>query len=412
MALNLSVRDPELHRQADAGAPPGGRAIASPDDRGVAVRIERCRAAARGLPPAEGQFSLQLFDLARLRARVGWRWDALRLRAVGLIEAGLAHALGSADLCLDNGGERLFVVRAARERRDIERQAELLAAQVTARLCGTIPGGAIIRVQTLPFDPDAALEGAVSRADLLARFEAAWHALDRDAPIPPGAPALQPRYRPILHLRKRLVSAYRLIPDAGDGRTAAAIEAALGEEIDSWALRQAVAMMLEQRHCREPALVVPVHYATLAGIRPRELFTQACRQLPPRSSRQLVFELLGLPPELPQARVRELLGYLRPFCLALVVRLPYLTREIGHLTSSGARGICLATAPGSGDERTPTPSIAALAGMARVAGMRSMLVDIATPPMCRAAAAAGIDHVSGDGLMPPLWRPGRAFVVA
>ena len=53
-----------------------------------------------------------------------------------------------------------------------------------------------------------------------------------------------------------------------------------------------------------------------------------------------------------------------------------------------------------------------LAGTARVAGMRSMLVEVSAPSLCRAAQAAGLDHVSGDGLMPPLSQPGRAFVVS
>jgi hypothetical protein len=44
--------------------------------------------------------------------------------------------------------------------------------------------------------------------------------------------------------------------------------------------------------------------------------------------------------------------------------------------------------------------------------MRSALVDVAAPPWCRVACAAGVDHVSGDALMPTLARPGRAFLVA
>ena len=39
------------------------------------------------------------------------------------------------------------------------------------------------------------------------------------------------------------------------------------------------------------------------------------------------------------------------------------------------------------------------------------LADVPTPSLCRAARAAGIDHVSGDALMPALPLPGRAFVV-
>jgi EAL domain-containing protein (putative c-di-GMP-specific phosphodiesterase class I) len=404
-----SVLGPKAIRQEPAGAEIGalGEAV-------TADRIERCRAAARARPPAERHFSLQVFDLARLKARLGSRWAEQRARAVALIEAGLARELGPADLRLDDGRERIFIVRAARERREVERHGELLAAEVTARLCGTIPGGAIVRVTTLPIDPDAVLAGATTGTDLLPRLEAHARGSGRSVPDAPASSLadLRPRFQPILQLRKRLVSAYRLTAVTSDTRAPAEIEAALGETFDDWALREAIALLREPRHSREPALVVPVHYQTLAGMRARQLFSQHCRQLPARSSRQLVFEVQDLPPELPQARIRELLGYLRPFCLAILVRLHSAELEIGHLASSGVRGISLAAAHLAMGDTTCASSLTAIAGTARVAGMRSVLVDITRPSLCRAAQVAGIDHVSGDALMPPLMRPGRAFVVA
>jgi hypothetical protein len=381
-------------------------------DDALTERIERIRAAARSRQPAERHFSLQLFDLTRLKARLGWRWAEQRGRAIAMIEAGLAREMTPADLHLDNGDTRYFAVRVASERRDIERHAELLAADVTARLCGTIPGGAIIRVVTLTFDPDAKLAGIATVAALLARLEALGHGGELAAAAPRATPPtdLRARFRPVLQLRKRLVSAYRLTAQASDGQAGETLEGAFGEALDDWALLQAVGLLQGPRHSREPALIVPVHYPTLASMRSRDLYAQHCRQLSRRSSRQLIFELLDLPVELAQARTRELLGYLRPFCLALLVRTPKATSEIGHLASSGVRGISLAAST-IRDDAPAVDTLTTLAGTARVAGMRSLLVDVSVPSHCRAADAAGIDHVSGDALMPPLTQPGRAFVV-
>jgi hypothetical protein len=411
MTLKLPVRPPATGTTPGTAPPLRDRAVSDLVDDGFAQRVERCRAAARAGSPAGLSACLQLFDLGRMRARVGWRWEALRPRAVGLLQASLEQELAPDDLVVDDGALRLFVVRAAGDRRQIERHGELLAAEVTARLCGTIPGGAIIRVASLPFDPDRALAGAASPAEVLDRVDRAWRQPEPGASDPIAPVPLEARFRPVLHLRKRLVSAYLLVATTRDEVDDPAPEAAWGEALDGWTLQQAAEALRAPRRPGEPALIAPVHYASLASRRPRELLMQACRELPPRSSRQLVFELCQLPPDLPQARARELLGYLHPFCVALLVRLPRLDVGIEHLLGTGARGVSVAV-PDANPGEALAPVLTTLAGTARVHGLRSMLVDLAEPRLCRLAAAAGIDHVCGDGLMPPLRRPGRAFRVA
>ena len=136
--------------------------LARTDEAGLLAQVERCRLAAVPLAHPERQFSLQVFDLGRLRARLGLRWEGLRYRAVGQIQTGLARELGEEELAIDGGGDLLFAIRSAPDRREVERHGELLAAEVTARLCGTLPGGAIVRVTTLPFDPTTELVGATT----------------------------------------------------------------------------------------------------------------------------------------------------------------------------------------------------------------------------------------------------------
>jgi hypothetical protein len=197
-------------------------------------------------------------------------------------------------------------------------------------------------------------------------------------------------------LRKRLVSAYRLTspdPAAAD---------------DLWAIAMANACLRETAGARAPALIVPVHYATLAEMRAREAYLGQCRQLPGHSRRRLVQEVLDLPPGLPQARVRELLAYLRPMSLALVVRLPAPASDLAQLVHTGARGVSIAASVTDASD----PALPVLVGRARIAGLRSLLVDISDPGQCRLALQAGLDHLCGEALLPALPRPGRAFMIA
>ena len=144
----------------------------------------RCGRCAGTRPSAERDFSLHMFELARMKARLGPRWAEHRSRALAMLDAGLDREPARCDLRLDNGDTRYFAIRTADDRRDVRRQAELLAADVTARLCGTLPGGATIRVTTLAIDPEAALAGITSGTELLDRLEALTHRDDASAAAP------------------------------------------------------------------------------------------------------------------------------------------------------------------------------------------------------------------------------------
>ena len=393
-------------RAPETGAPPRRR-LATPrtDASGFALRIGHCRAALGAGGSGGPALLLQLFDLARMRARLGWRWDGLRPRAFALLQASLRSELGPADLALEDGADRLFLLRAGADRRQAERHAGLIAGEVTAKLCGTIPGGAIIRVVTLAVDPENVLDGLDDPAGLLDRLRDVLGE-GRADPETLALPAERAaRFRPVLNLRKRLVSAYRLTATAGGGAPDA--EAAWGGALDGWAVRQAADLLRAPRRRAEPALILPVHYHSLATRAARDGLMPTCRELPPRSSRQLAFELVGMPPDLPEMRLRELTGYLRPFCLALLLRVPGPGLQAAGLVGAGVRGVTLAARHAGTAE-----ALAGFAGTARVHGLRSMLVDLDDPRRCREARAAGVDHVWGDGLLPPLPRPGRAFRVA
>ena len=97
-----------------------------------------------------------------------------------------------------------FAIRAASDRREVARHGELLAAEVTARLCGTIPAGAIVGVLTQAFDPTVGLIGA-SPEEMAAALERQVRGTeDGDAAaIAASVSLVPPRFEPVLHLRKR-----------------------------------------------------------------------------------------------------------------------------------------------------------------------------------------------------------------
>lgn len=403
--------------------PPRSRSGLDPSSREEFVqRLTAFRKAYLAQPRQARLGTLQLVELDQIRHRFGRRWPFLREKVLGMVEGALHRDLGGDDLYVVAGETLVYVLRTGIARADAERRGRLLAAEVTERLCGAIPGGVAVRLRHMLFDFDAGLAGIAGFEQLRNRIEAQGRTLD-DAELRlflDHAPAMRPLFRPMLQLRKGLVSAYQLAPVVSlpDGRLAPvsslcphSLNGVFDAESDNWGLQQLAPLLGGAAGCRRAPLIVPVHYETLAAMRFREPFMILCRQLPRVSSRRLLVEILDLPASLPQARVRELMAYLQPFCVTMIARLPADLIVADHLVTSGIRGLSLDGAELDPDRPETAERLAMLVETAAGLRMRSLLLGAPGVRLCHLALRAGVDHVSGDGFMPPVQQPGRVFSV-
>ncbi|MEZ5862455.1 MAG: hypothetical protein R3D28_26370, partial [Geminicoccaceae bacterium] len=259
-------------------------------------------------------------------------------------------------------------------------------------------------------------------------------------------------FQPILHVRKRLVAGYALTPmldgEAGRQGVAELCPVSLNGVFDAAVDRWSIGQVAPHLHAARAALRLTLHYSTLATMRHREQLILACRRLPAGAGRRLIIEIAGLPASLPQARVRELVSYLRPFAVAIVVRIePDLLAAAGsgdrtpgrlsmitdNLQASGVAGISAllrSSGTGSGDDddsdaegRAATDGeagaaatlLTGLAALGRAAGLRTCALlesgGGAGAGSVRAAIAAGIDYLSGEALLPPTLLPGRVIAL-
>jgi hypothetical protein len=112
---------------------------------------------------------------------------------------------------------------------------------------------------------------------------------------------------------------------------------------------------------------------------------------------------------LPQGRVRELMGYLQPFCLTIAARLAPGALFVEHLANTGIKGLSLAVDGCDPASPNTTETLARLVAGAKVLGLRTLIVGARSVPLCQVAFKAGIDHVAGSGFMPPVRQPGRVL---
>jgi hypothetical protein len=296
---------PDGDAPGSVGHRPGGRHRLDP---GRPELLRRRLEELRVRQQQSGAGCVQMLDLEQVRLRFGRRWPALRDKVLQFVTAALERALGDQDLYLLGDGDRIHLLCSGLPHEDARRRAQLLAGAITERLCGANPGGAAVRVRSMPVDLRHLLDGIVDPQGLQARVAEALAQADPVLPDrPPPAPASSAgpavAWQPVLAPARGLVAAYRLEPAAPGALTDSP-----GGDPDHRAVEVAAAALpATAARGRKALLIVPVQYETLASIRLREPFCRACRRLPRSSARRLLFEVRNLPPDIVQSRVRELM---------------------------------------------------------------------------------------------------------
>ncbi len=406
--------------------PPRGRKGLDPTVlASFASRLAAFRKAVLSQPQPRLYSALQILDFGQIHLRFGRRWEELREKIFLIIEHALDRAIGPDDLYLLVDEEHAYLLLTGRRRAEAEARARLVAAEITQRLCGLVPGGTAMRVRTLPFDFDSGLRDVVSPRQLherIATFNRQLEDRERRA-FRDHVMHFRARYRPLVHLRKSLVSAYRVEallrrPDAPEAPAETVCEERINgvfdAELDGWILRRAGEALRALRGRLRAFLVLPVHYETLAARRLRDSYLPHCRALPANAARHLVFELLDLPPGMPQASLQELVSYLRPFAFTLAARIEPELLTAEHLEGCDIRFLTASwygerPAEDSGErervELWDRADIARFVVLGREARMRTAMLEIEETGALQAVAAAGIDYGGGPLIAPPLAEP-------
>ncbi|MCB2052817.1 MAG: hypothetical protein KDE35_01065 [Geminicoccaceae bacterium] len=439
--------------------PPRSASGLDPEHRAdFARRLEAFRAKHALLDDHARRGCLQIFDLDDVRQRFAARWPGVREKAYQIVEGTLNKRLGAGDLYVAVAPHLVYVLTSGPLRNEAETRGRLIAADVTARLCGTVPGGVAIRVKTLLFDFTAGLQGIASLPQLVERVEAFNRRIDEAerALFDAHADRLRLRYRPMVARARRTIVAYRgeafvegevaehAVMDFLDpGREPDERQAATGDDpppgeatpaaktplrpagllcphsvngvfdarLDTWSLAAAADHLMQQGAVDRRALVsVPLHGETLATTALRERFLEVCRRLPESVRESLCLEVVGLSPALAPARSEELLAHLRPWCARIVVHLVPAAPHAEHLRSAGAHALAL-TLPERAGEDEATAAIDAFVREARDVRLPTVLTNARSKHLLHHAWKAGVDLLGGDALTPTLARPGARMTL-
>lgn len=369
-------------------------------------------------PEARFKGSLQILDLETVALRFGKRWLGIREKAFRHIEACIAKRLGQDDVYICENETRFLLLMTGVERSEAELRGMRIGSEITERLCGVIPGGAAVRFKTMLFDFDVGLEGVTGLNELQNRIRSFNQTADSaEAKLfQETLPDLRMLYSPTLDTKTGRIYIYhggakfqdkegQLLPT--DVVCPHSVNGVFDAEVDKWCLQQAQQFLDPHAIAAEAAMiVVPVRYETLATMRNREPYIAICRKLPAVSADQLVFEVIGMPSSMPQARVRELLAYLKPFCNHLIARISHNILFAEHLTNCSVSSLSVQLDDVSEDDPTTPELMTSIKSMAAPLGMRVLLTEAWSVKLCQLAFKSGIDMFNGAAFMKAAERPG------
>jgi hypothetical protein len=344
---------------------------------------------------------VHVIELDGIKSEIGTRWDKYKESVWAHLEALLSQRLAATDFytrigetaCLvslptaQEGEAQIFCLRVAQEL-----QSSLLGRCDSTKLriarAASVDGDA---VQTLPIAGDQLSQLAI-KAGLEKGAEVAQAGKIGTASCMPHGTQL--RYTPLWDAQKEAITAYRcaatpLASDnlCGDARAKLALGSTV-ERIGEAARNLAGHLDAGDRFF----LWLPVSYEVISAPVARMELTGLCRNLSAELRPYIVFEISDLPYGVPQSRLTDLVGSLRPFCRGVAATLPHRTASYSAYFGAGLAALGLSLSSSGGEMGS---EIFKLSIAAKRQHIMSYVLDVPQSDLLQAARGLGVNYLSG-----------------
>ena len=262
-------------------------------------------------------------------------------------------------------------------------------------------------IEIIPIAADA-LEHLARRAGLSQSGEA--------RPTVMMAGATEPKqtfshaFSPLWDSQREVVTTYRYISGSNwNGGENEAINVRLRSDIAMAveSLRHTAGILLERATEVDRFIAaIPISYDLLSSPVARMEIAAVCRSLPASLRSYLIFEISSLPHGVPQSRLSQLVGFLRPFCRGVMAQLPARTANYGAYDGIGlyAIGLNLSSPDSVGTEMES--EVFKLCVAAKRQRILSFLFDVPAGELIKIARAMGTNILSSPLIGSPMEDPG------
>jgi hypothetical protein len=356
-----------------------------------------------------------------IKAEAGRRWEKIGGAVATQLESLLRQKLGPSDFFVELNDAAVLVSMPASDPESCQVLCLRVAHELHTSFLGACEIGQLQIARAVALNDDqivvADIEGAqlihlALRAGLDRRCEALP---ERPRPVetqrkPAGVSTLhREKFIPLWDAQKEAITAHRCVTvsDFGTGKGTGAGTTFRVELIATLSRIQHASLSLTQ-HLEAGdrfLMFVGVSYDILASPIGRMEIASACRGLSSSLRPYLVFEISGLPYGVPQSRLLELVGGLRPFCLAVAGQLPARVVSYGDYHSAGLAAIGLSLIPGGAGSAGMEEDVLKLCTAAKRFHVMSFVWDAITAETACWARDQGVNFISGPVIGPPVNEP-------
>lgn len=415
------------HLQKSTAAPSqSGKPDIQPGHQGGESDFEKRLHRALLLHGPEAASRVHVIDFGRLRPRFGERWERSLEKIDAIATETIQRHLAPEDVFSRFGETSYLLVLARLNPHDAQLKCLLVAREIARRLVGSEGAAEEIDIEGIAIGPKGELE--FRKADdpqfpaLAGQGELApeSHSTVEAGCVAPG-PALgdvQFVFRPLLALRGLVVSTYvclpirrtrgiafdsgyEVLPDPNDFHQVADLD-----------LRTAGRVALEAEglaHSGAQALLsLPVHFETLANHQGRLPYLKFCARHLAGHAGRLIFELVNLPEGVPQSRLIELTGMLRPTARAVIARFPLARKSFAACRAAGLHAVGADIFHAEEDEAVLIRKMDQFVEAASHEGLKTYVHGIRTVSLGTAAITSGFDYVDGYALTSIAYAPRQA----
>ena len=366
---------------------------------------------------------VNVIDLKEFQREAGPDWERVRETTHARIEAILRQTLGPADFFVRLNDTAYIVTMPASEAEDARLCCLRVAHELHTSLLGpctvkqlhlsrvsSVGDGLVLDEVVMPELAQLAQRAGLKDLATPDTAKAARALATRGSQNKPQQPVYSHNFVPLWDSRNEAVTTYRLVSRRPAVQRGGEIEgpARFKEDLalTTASLHFGAGVLARHLENNERFLLqIPVTHEILSSPIGRMEIAATCRSLSGEFRPYMIFELTAVPPGVPQGRMAELVGALRPFCRGVTAQISL--RDHGMLPYQGVGlhsiGITLPRTGMTAAELRH--EVSRIAGMAKRLTLTSFVFDIPTLDLFSLARMEGITYLSGNVIGVPQLRP-------
>jgi EAL domain-containing protein (putative c-di-GMP-specific phosphodiesterase class I) len=368
---------------------------------------------------------VNVIGLEEIKAGADSRWEKMRSSICAHLESLLRQTLGPADFFAQLDPTSFLICTPGTTQEESQVLCLRIAHELHTNLLGACDIDQIRVARAASFDGNALDVEAIEGEDLIRLAGQAGFMIPSGRPrlaraAPPIAhsvaqkPQHTHKFVPMWDVQREAITAYRCVTAADHteydrAQANAQFKANVAAMLSR--VRHATRTLAENlKAARRFLMAIPVSYDLLGSPVARMEVTSICRNLSSELRPYLIFEIVELPYGVPQCRLSELVGSLRPFCRGVSAILQTQVPQLGTYQGAGLCAIGQSFASTDSDAAEAAhkgfeAGVRALTTAAKKLHLHSCVLDVASVAAARYARDVGANVLSGPIIGAPTTMP-------